>query len=204
MACITVGLDTSRVYNKKQPPGGACADLFGDHPEPAGDDKTQHKIPPSPAVSEPVLSARKSQPSPSVCPVTGETIGHSLPTPQAGTKTETANTAPEPAKLGAERKQEKLTNCKKEGETQPVKEKKDINDDRNDVPNEKSAVSATDSGVSQASTTTPSISGTPVSSSTPSGVKTSSSPAEVSVISSGPAPVKTRRVPPGGHTSALW
>eukprot|EP00092_Neocalanus_flemingeri_P063991 GFUD01077544.1.p1 GENE.GFUD01077544.1~~GFUD01077544.1.p1 ORF type:complete len:192 (+),score=73.26 GFUD01077544.1:62-637(+) len=191
MACITVGLDTSRVYNKKQPPGGACADLFGDHPEPAGDDKPLHRIPPSPAVSEPVLSHSQSQPSPSVCPVTGETIGHSLPAPQAATKTETASTGHTgSAKLVKERKQEKLTNCKKEGETQPVKES--------------NAVSATDSGVSQASTTTPSTPATPVSSPTQSGVKTTSSPAEGSVISSEPAPVKTRRIPPGGHTSALW
>merc|ERR1712051_340508 len=26
---ITVGIDTSRVYNRKQPPGGKCSDLFG-------------------------------------------------------------------------------------------------------------------------------------------------------------------------------
>eukprot|EP00092_Neocalanus_flemingeri_P045051 GFUD01050173.1.p1 GENE.GFUD01050173.1~~GFUD01050173.1.p1 ORF type:complete len:184 (+),score=71.45 GFUD01050173.1:42-593(+) len=183
MACITVGLDTSRVYNKKQPPGGACADLFGDHSEPAGEDKPLHRIPPSPAVSEPVLSARKSQPSPSVCPVTGETIGHSLPAPQAGTKTETDSTGHTgSAKLVKERKQEKLANCKKEGETQPVREKNEV----------------------RIESSRPSLPIAPPSTPIQSAVKTSSSPAEVSVISSEPAPVKTRRVPPGGHTSALW
>eukprot|EP00092_Neocalanus_flemingeri_P045052 GFUD01050174.1.p1 GENE.GFUD01050174.1~~GFUD01050174.1.p1 ORF type:complete len:201 (+),score=77.97 GFUD01050174.1:60-662(+) len=200
MACITVGLDTSRVYNKKQPPGGACADLFGDHPEPAGDDKPLHRIPPSPAVSEPVLSARKSQPSPSVCPVTGETIGHSLPAPQAGTKTETANSGPEPAKLVAERKQEKLTNCKKEGEIQSVKERNEIKERRNDIPDKIIGASTTDSEVSPAS----SIPVAPLSTSIQSGAETSSTPAVVSAISSEQAPGKTRRVPPGGHTSALW
>ena len=45
---------------RKQPPGGACTDLFGDEPEPVGDNKKHSD---NTAAPEPARSARKSQPS---------------------------------------------------------------------------------------------------------------------------------------------
>jgi len=188
MACITVGLDTSRVYKKKQPPGGACADLFGGEQQSSGETKKLNRLPSTTSVPEPVRTSRKSLPS--VCPVTGETIGHNLPPPEAVPNAETAITGHEHAKPIAEDKHEKHA-IKKVGEKQVnVEVKGDVPDMENAAP-----VSTIPETLSMPSS--------PASTPAQPAVETISTPA---VISSEPAPVKTtsRRVPPGGHTSSLW
>eukprot|EP00090_Calanus_glacialis_P023326 TRINITY_DN35975_c0_g1_i5.p1 TRINITY_DN35975_c0_g1~~TRINITY_DN35975_c0_g1_i5.p1 ORF type:complete len:197 (+),score=70.72 TRINITY_DN35975_c0_g1_i5:59-649(+) len=196
MACITIGLDTSRVYNKKQPPGGACADLFGDHPQPADNNAEQpSKVPPIQAAAEPTRSVQKSQPSPPVCTVTGETNGDSLPTPQAATKTETDKISTEPEQPAAEKKHEKLANTKNQEDKKPSKEKREVTN---------KAVVVAEPEASP--TLTPAISSPSSSSSPPTIPAPATSQSSAASDSSSPAaPVlKTRRVPPGGHTHALW
>jgi len=80
MAFITVGINTDRVYNKKNPPGGKCTDLFGGPPdEISANPKKLNRLRSSVDLggsedsSEAAPRQKKSQPS--VCPLTGEKIG---------------------------------------------------------------------------------------------------------------------------------
>ena len=142
-----------------------------------------------------------------MCPVTGETIGHNLPTPETVTNTDpaknnqkAAKADPEPAK-SAISQQEKIAKCEKEAAATTVQEKKGVNE----VKGTKSTIIAP----ANCLTVTTDPEGTPASPAATvpvpvipvQAVETSSSSA---VISSQPAAVKTRRVPPGGHTTALW
>eukprot|EP00090_Calanus_glacialis_P023324 TRINITY_DN35975_c0_g1_i3.p1 TRINITY_DN35975_c0_g1~~TRINITY_DN35975_c0_g1_i3.p1 ORF type:complete len:198 (+),score=68.45 TRINITY_DN35975_c0_g1_i3:59-652(+) len=197
MACITIGLDTSRVYNKKQPPGGACADLFGDHPQPAADHAEEQPLPPR---VEAKRSGRKSQPSPSVCPVTGETIGHSLPAPKVATKTETDKISTEPA---TERKQEILADSKNKEENISIPEKREVTKGASDIPEIRKAVVAKEE---EALTALSPAMSSPLATDSPSLPVTATPQSSSATDSSSPAPpvLKTRRVPPGGHTHALW
>merc|ERR1719191_2523353 len=72
---ITVGLNTNRSYNKKNPPGGKCTDFFGGAEEGASDRRpsTQEEKPVETPKAEQQRTQKRSQPS--VCPVTGETYG---------------------------------------------------------------------------------------------------------------------------------
>jgi len=255
MAFITVGIDTSRTYNKKQPPGGACADLFGgsqiNHP---GDDKNVKKLnrmlsnvelsDDKPAMAENKVEKEVTQPriqrksQPSVCPVTGETIGHNLAAPEPTSKNEgkaevikpdvasankkatavaassiTDNSSPEPkAKCPSEPKSAPTINTLKVDASSPKNESV--------VP-----VAATTHTAPQSADSTPPPS-TPIMkapSPSPAPVHANSDPAPVMSspvpaaavanpnpipVASNPAPaqapVKTRRVPPGGHTTAFW
>ena len=135
-----------------------------------------------------------------MCPVTGETIGHNLPTPETVTKADPAKNKqkaakadPEPAK-SAISQQEKIAKCEKEAAAPTVQEKKDANEVKG-----ANTASANCSTV----TTDPECSPASPAANVPAipAVETASSTA---VISSQPAAVKTRRVPPGGHTTALW
>eukprot|EP00090_Calanus_glacialis_P023323 TRINITY_DN35975_c0_g1_i1.p1 TRINITY_DN35975_c0_g1~~TRINITY_DN35975_c0_g1_i1.p1 ORF type:complete len:202 (+),score=75.92 TRINITY_DN35975_c0_g1_i1:59-664(+) len=201
MACITIGLDTSRVYNKKQPPGGACADLFGDHPQPADNNAEQpSKVPPIQAAAEPTRSVQKSQPSPPVCTVTGETNGDSLPTPQAATKTETDKISTEPA---TERKQEILADSKNKEENISIPEKREVTKGASDIPEIRKAVVAKEE---EALTALSPAMSSPLATDSPSLPVTATPQSSSATDSSSPAPpvLKTRRVPPGGHTHALW
>jgi len=207
MACITIGLDTSRVYNKKQPPGGACTDLFGEVTATDATDKKVQRVQPDKSVTTPERTARKSQPSPSVCPVTGETIGHNLPKPEAPTKDAKPSKEVEPKKVADDKKQDKLVNCTKE-EAKPVEEKKEVKEEKRAAPEPRKAVAEGQDTVesSPAPVTPPAQSSSEISSSPAPAVST---PPSHSVVSSNPnsgaAPVvKSRRVPPGGHTHALW
>ena len=137
-----------------------------------------------------------------MCPVTGETIGHNLPTPETVTKADPAKNKqkaakvdPEPAK-SAISQQEKIAKCEKEAAAPTVQEKKDVTEVISTITAPANCPTVTtDPECSPASpaATAPAM---PVQS-----VETASSPA---VVSSQPAAVKTRRVPPGGHTTALW
>ena len=115
-----------------------------------------------------------------MCPVTGETIGHSLPTPQAATKTNTDKISSEPVN---QEKLEKPANSQKEGETKPV------------------TVTEPEASPTPAAEATPAKPVTLTES-----VAVTDPPYPISAISSSPAAplVKTRRVPPGGHPHALW
>merc|ERR1711970_224340 len=104
MAFITVGLDTSRTYNKKQPPGGACADLFGGDDDShsgqqrklnrmlsnveLGSDQEVTKDKKSEKVPEVAQTRIQKKSQPSVCPVTGETLGHNTAATESGIKTD--------------------------------------------------------------------------------------------------------------------
>merc|ERR1719233_138823 len=104
MAFITVGLDTSRTYNKKQPPGGACADLFGGEPDSQsgqqrklnrmlanlelGSDQEVTKKKKSEKVPEVAQTRIQKKSQPSVCPVTGETLGHNTAATEPVIKTD--------------------------------------------------------------------------------------------------------------------
>ena len=147
--------------------------------------------PPYPFITEHILV--------SVCPVTGETIGHNLPTPETVTNTDPAKNKkaakadPEPAK-SAISQQEKIAKSEQEAEAPTVQEKKDANEVKG-----ANTASANCSTV----TTDPECSPAATAANVPAipAVETASFTA---VISSQPAAVKTRRVPPGGHTTALW
>merc|ERR1711970_1343057 len=104
MAFITVGLDTSRTYNKKQPPGGACADLFGGDDDShsgqqrklnrmlsnveLGSDQEVNKEKKSEKVPEVAQTRIQKKSQPSVCPVTGETLGHNTAATESVIKTD--------------------------------------------------------------------------------------------------------------------
>jgi len=202
MACITIGLDTSRVYNKKQPPGGACTDLFGEVTATDATDKKVQRVQPDKPATTPERTARKSQPSPSVCPVTGETIGHNLPKPEAPAK---VNKEAEPKKVADDKKQDKLVNCTKE-EVKPAEDKKEMKEEKRVAPEPRKAVVEAQDTVepSPVPATPPAQSSSEVSP-TPAPQVATPPP----VVSSNPTPVaapvvKSRRVPPGGHTHALW
>jgi len=226
MAYITVGIDTSRTYNKKQPPGGACADLFGgsqDRPHP-GDGPQEKKLnrmlsnvelasekeaveQPSKKVDKaeevkPPRIQRKSQPS--VCPVTGETIGHNLAAAQSVDKKEVI-------------KQEEKIADKKEAavkvDEKPKPEPKAVSSPESEPA---PAVKTPEPAVNSPNVTeVPPAPATPA----PAEVKSAQTPSETVIPPSSPsppqnqkpvvssptpAPVKTRRVPPGGHTTAFW
>lgn len=230
MAYITVGIDTSRTYNKKQPPGGACADLFGgsqDRPNPRDGaqekklnrmlsnvelaseqevcEQPTKKIDKTEEVKKPRIQ-RKSQPS--VCPVTGETIGHNLATIEPVDKREVV------------KQEEKMADKKETAVKMDEKAKP-----------EPKAVSSPESVPSPAVNTPEPAANTPyvtevitaTAAPAPAEVKSAQQPSSTVMPPSSPsptpsppqnqkpvvstptpAPVKTRRVPPGGHTTAFW
>merc|ERR1719391_1547687 len=79
--CLTVGINTDRVYNKKNPPGGKCTDLFGGPPdEISANPKKLNRLRSSVDLGgseDPSEAAapRQKKSQPSVCPLTGEKIG---------------------------------------------------------------------------------------------------------------------------------
>ena len=142
-----------------------------------------------------------------MCPVTGETIGHSLPTPQAATKTNTDKISSEPVN---QEKQEKPANSQKEGETNPVQEKREMTITVSDITQIETPVAVTEPEASPTPETSTPASPTEATPAKPVTPKVSvavmdPSPTVSAISSSEAAPVvKTRRVPPGGHTHALW
>jgi len=106
MAPITVGLDTSRVYKKQQPPGGHCTDIFGGY-NTTSQAAENEDIKNRKTKNEKFKNRNSKKSQPSVCPVTGETIGH-----HTSTKEEIATTE--------NKIKEKTTN----GESNNIPEKK--------------------------------------------------------------------------------
>ena len=130
-----------------------------------------------------------------MCPVTGETVGHKIAAPEASDKTQVAEKI-------------KPVKSNNEGDAKAVQEKKTIKQPANQNHN-----APTTSEVSKTEVSSP----CPVSPADPNvttSVSSTSAPAAVQVVPNSPvssacssvaAPaVKTRRVPPGGHTQALW
>merc|ERR1712013_221759 len=244
----TVGLDTSRTYNKKQPPGGACADLFGGDADTQqgqqkklnrmlsnvelGSDQEVIKEKKNEKVPEVAQTRIQKKSQPSVCPVTGETLGHN-------------NTAAKESLVKTDKKTENNNN-KEQKEGKPTadekKEAKIVSVGEPAPPNAVSepqtepqeSVAATKSEASPPSapppaqtdtattaTSPPVIPTTPASTLAPTSapipdLAPASTPAPISAPAvdttpppapaqtSAPAPMKTRRVPPGGHTTAFW
>jgi len=229
MAYITVGIDTSRTYNKKQPPGGACADLFGgsqDKPHP-GDgaqerklnrmlsnvelasekeamEQPTKKVDKTEEVKQPRIQ-RKSQPS--VCPVTGETIGHNLAAIETVDKREVVKQEKVAEKketaVKADEKMKPEPKAVSSPESEPASAVKTPEPAANSPQvTEVTTATTTPAPAEVKSAETPSNNAVPPSSPSP----TPSPPQNQKPVVSTPtpAPVKTRRVPPGGHTTAFW
>ena len=156
---------------------------------------------PSPAAAEPVKRVSKSSPSGiydiggaqgvitflTVCPVTGETIGHNTPAENTN-----KNAVKKVEKKDEESKSKKVIQPPNVKET----DMKAVETPNKEAP--QATTAPTDPAPVPASVPAP----TPVAASTP-------APAPCMYTETAPAvqsssPVKTRRVPPGGHTQALW
>jgi len=250
MAFITVGLDTSRTYNKKQPPGGACADLFGGDPDSQsgqqkklnrmlsnvelGSDQEVTKEKKSEKVPEVAQTRIQKKSQPSVCPVTGETLGHNTAATESVIKTDkkAETTKPHQKEVRTtvnEKKEAKIISPTEPTQPKAVSEPK--TDSKESVavttpeatPPSAQPPAQTDTATAPATVatspsemhTSPAPAPAPTSVPTPAtaSVPTTapfSTPAPISAppcapaSTSAPAPMKTRRVPPGGHTTAFW
>merc|ERR1711874_572847 len=208
----TMGLDTSRVYNKKQPPGGACADLFGEDPV-AGGGAAQQNDKVTPPAPEPRKSVQKSRSSVSVCPVTGENIGHASPTTSQEKRAD--NEKVEKAEVAVTKCKEDTESVKgkdveaKTTSTDILKKSETAENPNSDVlpptPSAASPVTSTSSppapALAPAPTPTPALAPVPTPAQTPAPTP---APTPASTPAPAPTPARTSRVPPGGHTQALW
>merc|ERR1712013_89588 len=239
----TVGLDTSRTYNKKQPPGGACADLFG------GDTDTQRgqqrklnrmlsnvelssdqeviKEKKSGKVPEVAQTRIQKKSQPSECPVTGETLGHNAAAKESVVKPEKkpeSNNKQEEKAIADEKKEVKIVSVGEPAPPNAVSEQQA--ETKESVAQKKSEASPpsapppqTDTATAPATTenlpsvipTTPAPTSAPTPDPAPaptpapiSAPAVDTTPSTPSAPISAPAPMKTRRVPPGGHTTAFW
>jgi len=247
MAYITVGLDTSRTYNKKQPPGGACADLFGGDTDTQqgqqrklnrmlsnvelGSDQEVIKEKKSEKVPEVAQTRIQKKSQPSVCPVTGETLGHnkaateSVVRPEKKTESTNKQEEKEVKAIADEKKEAKTVsvgepappNAVSETQTEPKESvaatKSEASSPSVPPPVQKdaataSATTATSPSViptTQAPTSAPTPDPAPAPTPSPISARAvDTTPSSPSAPTSTPAPMKTRRVPPGGHTTAFW
>jgi len=231
MAFITVGINTDRVYNKKNPPGGKCTDLFGGPPdEISANPKKLNRLRSSVDLggsedsSEAAPRQKKSQPS--VCPLTGEKIGvreESKPESKPANTNGTNGTngtlvregaeAPSPAPAPSEGKPEAAPAPAPAAEPATAPET---------APAPPAAAPASDAPpapeptVSESATVaTPVPAPAPVAELAPASAPVStpapspapaSTPAPVTsspATSTAPAPAR-RRNPPGGHSAGFW
>jgi len=243
MAFITVGLDTSRTYNKKQPLGGACADLFGGDTDTQqgqqkklnrmlsnvelGSDQEVIKEKKNEKVPEVAQTRIQKKSQPSVCPVTGETLGHntaakeSVVKPEKKTKSNDRREEKEVKAIADEKKEAKIVSVGEPAPPNAVTESKESVAATKSEASQPSAPppAQTDTATASATTeTSPSvIPSTPASTSAPaphpapaptpahiSAPAVDTTPSPPPAPTSAPAPMKARRVPPGGHTTAFW
>jgi len=247
MAFITVGLDTSRTYNKKQPLGGACADLFGGDTDTQqgqqkklnrmlsnvelGSDQEVIKEKKNEKVPEVAQTRIQKKSQPSVCPVTGETLGHNTAAkesevkPEKNTESNNKQGQKEVKAIADEKQEAKIVsvgepappNAVSEPQTEPMESVAATKSEAS--PPSAPPPAQTDTATASATTeTSPSvIPSTPASTSAPaphpapaptpahiSAPAVDTTPSPPPAPTSAPAPMKARRVPPGGHTTAFW
>ena len=132
-----------------------------------------------------------------VCPVTGETIGHKIASPKAADKSQVAEKI-------------KPVKSNNEGDAKPFQEKETIKQPVNENHTATITFEASKTEVSApcpcpVSPSGPNVTSSVSSTSAHAAVQVDPNSPVSSVCSSVAAPaVKTRRVPPGGHTQALW
>jgi len=225
MAFITVGINTDRVYNKKNPPGGACSDLFGGPaeeicPNPKKLNRLRSSMDLGGEAPEPARHHKKSQPS--VCPLTGETLGSSVAKLEISeTK---AEASPEAAPATEKAEPAKPAETKQEGEVkvaEPPTTKGDIVRESPPAPaaapeaGEPAPASAPASAPAPApemtqaeSAPAPALESALAPEAAP---KSALAPAPASPVPASPAPESApapaqqrRRNPPGGHSTGFW
>jgi len=234
MAFITVGINTDRVYNKKNPPGGKCTDLFGGPPdEISANPKKLNRLRSSVDLggsedsSEAAPRQKKSQPS--VCPLTGEKIGvreESKPESKPANTNGTSGTNGTLVREGAEAPAPAPTEGKSDAApapaatpaTAPAAESVTA-PETTPAPAAAPASDAPPAPEPTVSDSTPVPAPAPVAEPAPASAPASapvSTPAPTPAPASTPAPVTSspassvapaparRRNPPGGHSAGFW
>merc|ERR1711971_815948 len=216
MSTITIGIDTSRSYNRKVPPGGKCSDLFSSNIElsepaplnkPRKIDRQRSSIDFAPDISEVTkgLERQISEPVPAK-PVNLPSEPRD-PTVSSGTEKGATKPTEIDGKIKSNGVEPKSVEVKKTEpldpptpSTKPKCSEPEIT--RNSSSDDVKQPTAQPKQVENAEPAK-------VEPSTASQIKTEKSEEKVETSSSEPqpaAPVRTasRRVPPGGHCSQLW
>lgn len=220
MSFVTVGIDTDRVYNRKNPPGGKCTNLFGGDEEIITNSRNQSRMRSNVDVDR--EDTRQTQPrtqkrsQPSVCPLTGETIGHNpVSTSQEKPSTASKDISPEYNDTTNEEATAALETPAPVLDTDPDTKEVPSPDQApdstpEDVPTDDSSTPPS-SIIASAETTSPTSgeeksSNIPVSDTRSTSNSSTLNSTSISNSTSNFAPVaqRNKRNPPGGHSTGFW
>jgi len=218
MSFVTVGIDTDRVYNRKNPPGGKCTNLFGGDEEIITNSRNQSRMRSNVDVDSEdtrqtqARTQKRSQPS--VCPLTGETIGHN--------PVSTSEEKPSTASKDISPEYNDTTNEEATSALETPAPVLDTDPDTKEVPSPDQAPDSTPEDVptDDSSTPPPSVivettsptseeeksANTPVSDTRSTSNSSTLNSTSISNSTSNFAPVaqRNKRNPPGGHSTGFW